>query len=49
MSSASAVGIVVASGNMGQALSTKSDVFLSADAGLSWLQVNLIIRSRATL
>ena len=39
MSSASAVGIVMANGNVGQTLSQRSNVFLSADAGLSWHQV----------
>lgn len=40
MSSASAVGIVMATGNVGQNLSQKSDVFLSADAGLTWHEVS---------
>ncbi|TRY76952.1 hypothetical protein TCAL_09210 [Tigriopus californicus] len=39
MSSASAVGIVLATGNMGMSLSHRSNMFLSADAGLSWHQV----------
>ena len=39
MSSSSAVGVVMATGNMGKALGKRSDVFLSADAGLSWHQV----------
>lgn len=39
LSSPSAIGIVMATGNMGRNLSHRSDVFLSADAGLSWHQV----------
>ena len=39
MSSKAAVGLVMATGNIGQELSQKSDVFLSADSGLSWHQV----------
>eukprot|EP00095_Tigriopus_kingsejongensis_P005304 maker-scaffold337_size202799-snap-gene-0.21 protein:Tk05304 transcript:maker-scaffold337_size202799-snap-gene-0.21-mRNA-1 annotation:"sortilin-related receptor" len=39
LSSKSAVGIVMATGNMGMNLSHRSNVFLSADAGLSWHQV----------
>ena len=39
MTSKSAVGIVVASGNMGTNLKQKTNVFVSADAGLSWHQV----------
>ena len=39
LSSESAIGIVIGSGNMGANLKTKSNVFVSADAGLSWHQV----------
>ncbi len=39
MSSESAIGIVVASGNMGTHLKQHTNVFVSADAGLSWHQV----------
>ncbi len=39
LSSRSAVGIVLATGSMGRTLEHRSDVFLSADAGLSWHQV----------
>ena len=39
LSSKSAIGIVVASGNMGKSLMQKNNVFVSADAGLSWHQV----------
>ena len=38
-SSKSAIGIVLGTGNVGTTLRDKSDVFLSADAGLSWHQV----------
>ena len=38
-SSKSAIGIVMGSGNMGQTLKQKNNVFVSADAGLSWHQV----------
>jgi len=34
-----APGVVLATGNMGKSLKTKTNVFLSADAGLSWHQV----------
>ena len=36
----SAVGIVLGTGNVGTSLAQKSNVFLSADAGLSWHQVH---------
>ena len=39
LSSKSAVGIVMATGNVGTTLSQKSNVYMSADAGLSWHQV----------
>ena len=39
LSSKSAPGIVMATGNMGMRLHHRSDVFISADAGLSWHQV----------
>ena len=39
LSSKSAIGIVMGSGNMGQNLREKNNVFVSADAGLSWHQV----------
>ena len=39
LSSKSAPGIVMATGNMGSRLHHRSDVFISADAGLSWHQV----------
>jgi hypothetical protein len=39
MSSKSAIGMVVGSGNMGQTLKQRNNVFVSADAGLSWHQV----------
>ena len=39
MSSKSAIGMVIGSGNMGQSLKQKNNVFVSADAGLSWHQV----------
>jgi hypothetical protein len=39
LSSKSAVGVIMATGNMGHNLTQRSDVFLSADAGLSWHQV----------
>ena len=39
LSSKNAVGIVMASGNMGATLTQKNNVFVSADAGLSWHQV----------
>ena len=38
-SSKSAIGIVMGSGNMGHSLKQKNNVFVSADAGLSWHQV----------
>lgn len=38
-SSESAIGIVMGSGNVGDSLKRRSDVFLSADAGLSWREV----------
>ena len=37
--SSSAPGIILASANVGQTLGHKTNVFLSADAGLSWRQV----------
>ena len=39
LTSASAPGVILASGNVGQTLQHKTSVFLSADAGLSWHQV----------
>ena len=39
LTSKNAIGIVMASGNMGQTLTQKNNVFVSADAGLSWHQV----------
>lgn len=39
MSSENAVGVVIGSGNMGINLKQRSNVFISADAGLSWHQV----------
>ena len=39
LSSKSAIGIVMGSGNMGQSLNQKNNIFVSADAGLSWHQV----------
>lgn len=39
LSSKSAVGIVMGTGNVGTSLSKKSNVYISADAGLSWHQV----------
>ena len=39
MSSSSAIGVIIASGNMGKTLAIKNNVFVSADAGLSWHQI----------
>ena len=39
LSSKSAIGIVMATGNVGTSLAKKSNVYMSADAGLSWHQV----------
>lgn len=39
LSSASSPGIILASANVGQSLQYKTNVFLSADAGISWHQV----------
>ena len=39
MSSSSAIGVIIASGNMGKTLGVKNNVFVSADAGLSWHQI----------
>ena len=39
LSSASSPGIILASANVGQSLQHKTNVFLSADAGISWHQV----------
>ena len=39
LSSKSAIGIVMATGNVGTSLAKKSNVYMSADAGLSWYQV----------
>ncbi|XP_040564909.1 sortilin-related receptor [Lepeophtheirus salmonis] len=39
ISKASAIGIVLGSGNIGHQLHGKSNVYLSADAGLSWHQI----------
>lgn len=39
LSSKSAIGIVMATGNVGTTLVKKSNVYMSADAGLSWHQV----------
>jgi len=39
LTSASSPGIILASANIGQRLQHKTNVFLSADAGLSWRQV----------
>ena len=38
-SSSSAIGVIIASGNMGKTLGIKNNVFVSADAGLSWHQI----------
>lgn len=40
MTSSSAVGIIIGTGNVGKHLKQRSNVFLSADAGVSWHQVN---------
>ena len=39
LSYSSAVGVILGTGNVGTSLGQKSNVFLSADAGLSWHQV----------
>jgi hypothetical protein len=39
MTSSSAVGLIMATGNVGKHLKQRSNVFLSADAGVSWHQV----------
>jgi len=41
LSSSSAVGVIIGTGNVGSSLKTRSNVFLSADAGVSWHQVKL--------
>ena len=43
LSSRSAIGIVMGTGNVGTTLAKMSNVYLSADAGLSWHQVEIIL------
>jgi hypothetical protein len=42
MTSPSAVGVIIGTGNVGKHLKQRSNVFLSADAGVSWHQVSIL-------